>query len=194
MIITEEQALYLENILNTLVKAKVFNIGALYHGYLYIMVNNGMIYTVDVSSVIPAYIEYFFIENVRYPIYPTRFATNSIIHMMQDVANCNGVGYSNFHLLFDNPDIMEDENFKEMMEAKSADGAFRYYFPLNTGNTFVYITKNMFNLTKSDKCTFKAYDGGIDGRYIARFDIYKKKTKQLISLYFSFLDVVKKGA
>lgn len=193
MIINEEQALYLENIMAPLLKAKDFNIGAIYRGTLYLMVNNGMMYTVDVSSVIPTYIEYFFIENVRYPIYPTRFATDSIISMMKDIANCNGTGYSYSPLVFDNPDIMEDENFKEMMEAKSADGAFRYFFPINGGNTFVYIMKGMFNLTKSDKCTFKAYDGGL-GRYIARFDIYKKKTKQSISLYFSFLDVVKKGA
>ena len=194
MIISEEQAVYLENIINPLLKAKVFNTGAIYNGTLYLLVNNGMMYTTDISQVIPVYINYFFFDNVREPIYPTRFATDSMIKMMQDIASCNGVGYTNLPLVFDNPDIMEDENFKEMMDAKSADGAFRYFFPVNGGNTFIYLMKNMFNLTKADTCTFKAYSGGVDRRYIARFDIHKKKTKQNISLYFSFLDVVpKKG-
>lgn len=195
MIISEEQALYLQNIINPLLKAKeVFNAGAIYNGTMYLMVNNGMTYTVDVSQVIPVYVNYFFRDNVGEPIYPTRFATDAIINMMRDIANCNGFGYVNLPLVFDNPDIMEDENFKEILEAKSSDGAARYFFPVNGGNTFIYIMKNMFNLTKSDNCAFKVYSGGMDRRYIARFDIYKKKTKQVISLYFSFLDVVpKKG-
>lgn len=192
MFFDEPNSVVLETLVKTITKGKNFNIGAINAGVLYLMVNGGMLYVTDVSDIVPFDLSYYFIEDIRTPFNPLyRYATDGINNMIMDRDCCMCSKYS---LVYDNPDIMEDENFQNILNAKSADGAFRYFIPVDGGNTFMYLTKGMFNLSKTDNCTLKVYNG--PGRYISNFHITKKKMKKDIDIYFSFLDMVpkKKGA
>ena len=153
------------------------------------MVNSGLLYVVKIP--IPNDICYFFYENVRIPLNPLlKYVTEPMLQMMYTVDSCNGLNYTNpVSLVYDNPDILMDEKFQEIINSKASDGSFRYYFPIDNGNTFIYLTKNMFNLNKGDGLQFKVYKTYYN-KYVARFIIHKKKTKQDIELYFSFLDMV----
>lgn len=190
--IPEEQIQSIEAIVTKLCAAKQFTLGAIKNGSLYVMVNGGLLYVVKIP--IPNEVNYFFYENIRIPLNPLlKYVTDPIMQMMYDVDSCNGLTYTNaVTLVYDNPDILMDEKFQEILNSKASDGSFRYYFPIDGGNTFVYLTKNMFNLNKGDGLDFKVYKVGYSyDRYIARFIIHKKKTKQDIELYFSFLDMVR---
>ena len=188
--IPEEQIQSIEAIVTKLSAAKVFNMGAIKNGSLYVMVNSGLLYVLKIP--VPEEIHYFFCENIRIPLNPLlKYMIDPIMQMMYDVDSCNGLNYTNLKLVYDNPEILMDEKFQEILASKANDGSFRYYFPIDGGNTFIYLTKNMFNLNKGDGLEFKVYKTG-DLRYIARFIIHKKKTKQDIELYFSFLDMVQR--
>ena len=187
--IPEEQIQSIDALVTKLSAAKVFTMGAIKNGSLYVMVNGGILYVVKIP--IPNDLYYFFFENIRIPLNPLlKYAVDPIMHMMYDVDSCNGLNYANsVTLVYDNPDILMDEKFQEIINSKASDGSFSYYFPIDGRNTFIYLTKNMFNLNKGDGLHFKVYRADCN-RYIARFIIHKKKTKQDIELYFSFLDMV----
>ena len=188
MFLDEASSCVLETLVKSITKGKSFNIGVVNAGQLYLMVNGGMLYTTNVADIVPMDLSYYFIEDVRVPFNPLyRYATDGINNMIKDRECCMT---SKFSLVYDNPDIMEDINFQNILNAKSADGAFRYFIPVDGGNTFMYLTKGMFNLTKADNCTLRVFNG--PGRYMANFHIIKKKVKRDIDIYFSFIDMMPK--
>jgi hypothetical protein len=192
--LNQQQSAYINDIVVSLLKAKVFSMGAINCGVLYLMVNNGLLYETDVSDVIPLDISYYFLaDNVSVPFIPipnnSSLAIYGIDCMMKERELCLTNQYP---LVYHNPDITDDPKFSEIMSSKSSDGSFRYFIPLEGGNTFMYITKNLFNLTKADKCGLNVYDGG-SGKKISRFEIFKKKSKKTIYLTFAFLDLIQKG-
>ena len=72
------------------------------------------------------------------------------------------------------PNVREDWCFENMINAKSGDGAFRFFVDTDGKRTFMYLYKNMFGLTKQDKIGMKIYDADFN-RYIACFNIHKQK-------------------
>ena len=66
--IPEEQIQSIEAIVTKLSAAKVFNMGAIKNGSLYVMVNSGLLYVLKIP--VPEEIHYFFCENIRIPLNP----------------------------------------------------------------------------------------------------------------------------
>ena len=188
--LNNQQAAYVDEIVKTILKGKNFNMGVINGGMLYVMVNGGLLYETDISDVVPPSIGYYFLEDIRVPFNPLhRYATDGINNMLRERELCL---INQYRSVYHNPDITDDPSFADMLNAKTGDGAFRIFVPLEDGNTFMYLTKGMFNLTKSDKCGLNVYTGGF-GKNIARFEIYKKKTKRTIYLTFAFIDMIPKG-
>ena len=189
--LNEQQAAFVDEIVKSILKGKTtFNMGVINGGMLYLMVNGGLLYETDISDVVPPAIGYYFLDDIRVPFNPLfKYATNGINNLLRERELCL---INKYKLVYHNPDITDNSDFVEMMNAKSADGAFRVFIPLEDGNTFMYLTKGMFSLTKSDICGLSVFsDGSVTN--IARFEIYKKKTKRTIYLTFAFLNMIPKG-
>lgn len=169
--------------------------GALCNGTLYIIVNNGLVYTINVSSYLSSYEAVSFTkdslkQNNEYIDLNERLF-KSIIDRCYNITILDQTS----ELIFDDPNLRLHQEFEDIINAKTTDGSFRYYIDSSLDHrTFVIIQKNMFNLTKQDSISLKVYNLGAN-ILLANFEIYKKKLKLEMKLHFMFTDLMspKKG-
>lgn len=166
--------------------------GALINGILYIIVNNGLVYEIDVSSYIARDNTVSFTKDTLKE-FPDHIEGN--MTLFQTVLNrCYNITLLDrtSKLIYDDPNLRSHQEFEDIINAKTDEGSFRYYIDSSLDHrTFLIIQKNMFNLTKQDTISMKVYDLGAN-HLLANFEIYKKKLKLNIKLHFMFMDMMSK--
>ena len=186
---------FLRTMINIASKGSAVYEGVLFNSTLYIIVNNGLVYTIDLSSFFPQYIKVSFTKDTLKQ-YEDYIEGNG--NMFQSIINrCYNITLlsNTSPLIYDEPNLRIHPEFEEVMNSKSSDGSYKYYIDTALDHrTFMIIQKNMFNLTKQDGASLKVYNLG-NGILYAKFDIYKKKLKINVQLHFTFMDLLsnKKG-
>src|SRR5574344_288581 len=190
MILMYELNEYIKNLLNQIIKTQDFK-AAIYHGSLYLITLGGLIYIIDISDKIPIDLVCSFTKE---EIKDDCIIDNSEI-LLEVINSCQIYNYKNsFPCIFENNDLLSDPNFLQIIQAKSAEGAFRYYIPIVRGEivkqTFLILYYKMFNLTKADKVALHVYNTDRQNLLLADFSIYKKKAGANYHLYFIFMDLI----
>ena len=198
---------YIRNLVNIISKGKTLSMGTVQYGTLYLLINNGLLYNIqvpDFSNISCSFSEDDFKDDI------TCIKDNQIVffnYHMDQIIKSMTTEYNNYQLIYDNPNIRESELFENMINAKSEDGAFRFFIDTSGKRVFVYLQKSMFGLNKSDKCSVRVYKTvpilesiwdcinpttspyatEVASEYLAKFNIYKSKLKINIGLSFKFI-------
>jgi len=198
---------YIRNLVNVILKGKTLSMGTVQYGTLYLLINNGLLYNVqipDFSNISCSFNEDDFKDDI------TCIKDNQMIffnYHMDQIIKSMSPELNNYQIIYDNPNIRESELFENMINAKSEDGAFRFFIDTSYKRIFLYLQKSMFGLNKSDKCSIRIYktipimkpiwnciDQGTSmnitetaSEYLAKFNIYKSKLKVNIDLSFKFI-------
>ena len=215
MILKDDYNVFVRNIVGIIAKGKELTMGTIINSTLFVIVNGGLLYEVDLSNYLDQSITCTFDKNsyeisryeepvldkngkecydangrlkvnVKYDyIFDAAQLQPEVLHKVDSILSYETDERLRHHV----PNIREDFAFENIVNAKSGDGAFRFFVDIDNKRTFMYLYKNMFGLTKQDKIGLKVYDADIN-RYIACFNIHKQKIKLDIIVHFMFLDVV----
>lgn len=195
MNIVGDSNIFVRNIVDVLIKGSQFNVGAIYQGTLCVIVNYGILYSVDISNFFPKDFTCTF-SGITYK--DTKDA-NIIIdqpELYEDMYRriYNLVGRKNYcPLIYHDENVRNDPQFQQIIDAKTSDGSFRYYIDTSMGKTFIILYKSIFGLAKPDTLSLKVYDYtsfGYGAR-LAHFVIGKKKLKINIDVYFIFMNMIR---
>jgi len=163
--------------------------GILYNGTLYVIVNDGLVYEIDVKQYIDSRkCTSFTKESLK--MNPDSIEGN-LIHFKTVFDKCYNVTQlpNTYPQVFFDHELRGKEEFESIVNAKSGDGSFRYYIDSSLDHrSFMIIQKSMFNLNKPDTISLKVYDIGAN-LLLSVFDIHKKKSKLNVKLYFIFMDL-----
>jgi len=193
MNITGSQNDYIRNLVNTVTKGKHLTMGTVQYGTLYLLINNGLLYNISVPDFANVGCSFGIDE---YAFDESCIRDNQFIFFnmhMNEIIKAMSPSVNGFKMIYDNPNIREVEEFEKMANAKSEDGAFRYFVDTSERRVFMYLQKSMFSLTKADKCSLQIYKNSANyynnsvGEYLAKFNIYKSKLKTNIDLSFKFI-------
>lgn len=197
MRIVGQENIFLRNVISTIIKGTNLDMGTIYNGTLYLLVNHGILYTVDMTQYFPIETSCTFtFEDYKYTdeyLEDNPLLQDSFINRFLNVLNAEQ--YEN-NLIYHEPDCRENESFEQIVSSKATEGASRYYIDTKYGKTFMYLYKPMFGLSKADRCGLKVYTT-IDlivnlyfSKRLAVFNIYKSKLKLEYKMYFVFIDMI----
>lgn len=194
MNIVGDSNIFVRNIVDVVIKGSQFNLGTIYDGALYVVINYGILYTVDVSS--------FFPLDVTCTFSSDSYKDTKDAGIIIDKPELFNDLYSRIHklvgrapycpLIYDNDNLREDPLFEEIINAKTSEGSFRYFIDTSIGKTFIILYKSIFGLSKPDTLSLKVHDYSSFGfgTRLAHFIIRKKKLKINIHVYFTFVDMI----
>lgn len=189
MRIVGEENVFLRNIITTIIKGTSMDMGTIYNGTLYLLVNHGILYTVDISKFFPSYMSCTFkLEDIKITdeyIEDHMDLQQSFLQRINQVIMIENISNPIYH----NINCREDENFENIVSCKASDGASKYYIDTSCGRTFMYLYKPMFGLAKNDKCELKVYQYDIN-KFLSIFTIYKTKLKISYKMYFLFMNMM----
>jgi len=194
MNITGSQNEYIRNLVNIAAKGKHLTMGTVQYGTLYLLMNNGLLYTIQIPDFANISCSFGLDDYIADEscIMDNQFIFFNM-HMNEIIKNMTPE-INGFKMIYDNPNIREVEEFENMVNAKSEDGAFRYFVDTSERRLFIYLQKSMFGLTKADKCSLQIYKNPMNyyynnsvREYLAKFNIYKSKLKTNIDLSFKFI-------
>lgn len=194
MNITGDSNIFVRNIVDTVIKGSQFNMGAIYYGSLYVIINYGILYTVDVSNFLPMDLTCTF-DNNSYKLDTECIIDNPSL-FPELFQRCSGVlQATNYPMIFHDSNVRENPEFEQIVAAKTSEGSFRYYIDTSIGRTFMILYKSIFGLAKPDTLSLKVYntDNIGYGTRLAHFIIGKKKLKININVYFYFVDMIRTG-
>ena len=194
MNIVGDSNIFVRNIVDVVIKGSQFNLGTIYNGTLYVVINYGILYVVDVSNFFPLDVTCTF-DGISYK-------DTKEMNIIIDRPELFNDLYKRIHnlverapyspLIYDNENIREDPLFEEIINAKTSEGSFRYFIDTSIGRTFIILYKSIFGLAKPDTLSLKIHDYSSFGfgTRLAHFVIGKKKLKINIHVYFVFVDMI----
>lgn len=183
---------FLKNMVGSILKGVEYYEGCLNMGTLYIMVSDGIFYTVDVSSFFPTgiWIDFDKKEKEQAVYFPYKTKIND--ELVFTALKLDRLIKSNVPIVYHEPDLRTNTEFEAIINSKTSDGSGKLHINTNDHETFMILFKNIFNLTKQDTIGLKVYDL-MDGKLLSEFNIFKKKIKLEINMKFIFLDMNRNG-
>ena len=183
---------FLKNMVGSIIKGVEYYKGCLNMGILYIMVSDGIFYTVDVSAFFPTdvWIDFDRKEGEQPIYFPYRTKIND--ELVFTSLKLDRLIKSGVPIIYHEPDMRTNLEFDQIINSKTTDGSGKLHINTNDHETFMILFKNIFNLTKQDTIGLKVYDL-MDGKLLSEFNIYKKKIKLEINMKFIFLDMNRNG-
>ena len=194
MNIVGDSNIFVRNIVDVVIKGSQFNLGTIYNGTLYVVINYGILYAIDVSNFFPLDVTCTF-DGISYKDTKDADIIIDKPELFNDLYSRihNLVGRAPYcPLIYDNENLRGDPNFEEIINAKTSEGSFRYFIDTSIGRTFIILYKSIFGLAKPDTLSLKIHDYssfGV-GTRLAHFVIGKKKLKINIHVYFVFVDMI----
>lgn len=166
------------------------------NGKLIIIVNNGIVYAINVADMFP--------QDLRMTIYYRNTTKGSIYnigydHDLEDqiMRRIDYISISPYDQpVYFNDDFSQNETFQEMRNGKNTDGQFKFILDSNRSfRIIVILFKGVFNMAKADKISLTIYDksymnNALEGSYLVfDFGIYKKKINKNYNIRFMILNL-----
>ncbi len=188
MNITGDLNIFIRNIIGIMVKGCVLNKGVILNGTLYCLVNDGILYEIDLSSYMNSNIICTFnFNSIKYH----EDMIPDVPELYQDMCKIiNTLNWIKHDEIYVEPDCRSDEQFENIINSKATDGSYRYYIDTRIGKNFMTLYKPLFNLTKTDKCSLTVYDTTEPFQCLADFIIHKQKIKMDYHMKFVYMDLI----
>ena len=179
---------FLGTLLPSIVKGVEYFKGTLYQGILYILVSDGILYTVDVANYFPTDIIIDFDKKEKEQVicFPNK---TTIWCRVISVVNYITRLESQSILVYHDPELRNNEEFESIIAAKTTDGSGKLNIIIDNHSTFMILYKSIFGISKQDSVSLEVYNIGIDDKLLSTFKIHKKKSKLDIKLQFIFIDM-----
>lgn len=209
--ITEEKQNLLISTQKSMVKSCDTLIGFLHFGTLYLLVNNGILYMMDMTDLFPTNEKILFEllknkkektdsndeeeegekkEEIRYSFFEENPFIESRISTIAAGYLCNTDQYP---LVYQDDNFGDYFTFMEMRNSKVKEGGFKYNLILdNYDRAIFFLYKGIFNINKADKLKIRIYDMCEKDRSKKLelvFYLYKPKLKKMISIRFYILNL-----
>ena len=157
----------------------------LVNGILYMLADNSVVYTMDLSTKVgpERYRLHYETGNITPVETDGRISNDLIVKVNQ----CLSDVHPN-NMIFENPDLDQDEKFMEMAFAKASAGASFYFINTKLYPTFIPVFTGFPLLNKGDKIGLKVYDIG-NYKLLVNYTIFKKKFGSSYDMFFHILNV-----
>jgi hypothetical protein len=159
--------------------------GILYQSYLYILVENTVLYKMDLSAVVDPNISYYFnnetINNGSNPV-------GSNMGPYYKYAEINSIISHTSNMVYHDPDLQDDPKFMAMATAKASEGAGFYFINTSIATVCTTVFPGLPSLQKSDSVELKVYNVG-DGKLLINYTIFKKKLKVTYDIFYKIINV-----
>lgn len=157
----------------------------LVNGILYMLADNSVVYTMDLSTKIgPDRYRFHYETGNITPVETDGRVSNDII---VKVNQCLSDVHPN-NMIFENPDLDQDKTFIDMAFAKAGNGASFYFINTKLYPTFIPVFNGLPLLNKGDKIGLNVYDIGTN-KLLINYNIFKKKFGCSYNVYFHVLNV-----
>lgn len=194
--ISEQNKEVLTKLISTIVKGCDTYQAALSVGQLDIIVNNGIMYHIDIRDMFPsdAVVGINYRNKIGYTFYDD-IAFNMEVY--------NRMNYDRYdpssNLLYRDTEFGEDPLFSVMRNSRSDEGQFKFIFDSDMcGKIILILYKGIFNLNKKDTITISIYDnitrnamsGSNPATYVyVIFTVHKESLKRDYTICFTALNL-----
>lgn len=155
------------------------------NGILYVMADYSVIYMIDLSNKIDrsTYMEFEFDAGKAFNVVTHKNNNEVTIKANQ----CLSVIHSN-NMVYENPNLLEDPKFTELVFAKAGEGAGFYFINTSIYPTFIPVFNGFPALNKADTVGIRVFDIG-NYKLMVNYTVYKKKFGCSYDMYFNILNV-----
>lgn len=168
----------------------------LLYGELVLIVNSGIIYTINVSDMFPPdlQITIYYRNTTKGSVYEIEYNPELANQIMQRIYPLSLTGNEAVVYYCENFD--QNELFQEMRNGKITDGQFKFILDSNYDFKIIFMLyKGIFNMAKADRLSLVIYEksfmyGAPNGTYLEFvFNLYKKKINKQYEIKFLILNL-----
>ena len=158
--------------------------GVLYQSKLYVLVENSVLYIMDLSTLVDPAFTYAF-NNVSIDTGIDAPINMNPYYKYAEI--CSTISHTS-NMVYHDPDLQDDQNFMALATAKASDGAGFYFINTSIATIFTTVFPGLPSLQKTDSVGIKVYDIG-DGKLLINYTVFKKKLKVTYEIFYKIINV-----
>ena len=158
--------------------------GVLYQSYLYILVENSVLYVMDLTTLVDPAFTYAF-NNVSID---TGIVAPINMNPYYKYADLQSIISHTSNMVYHDPDLQDDPKFMALATAKASDGAGFYFINTSIATIFTTVFPGLPSLQKTDAVGLKVYDIG-EGKLLINYTVFKKKLKVTYEIFYKIINV-----
>lgn len=158
--------------------------GVLYQSNLYILVENSVLYIMDLSTLVDPGFTYTF-NNISID---TSTDAPSNLNPYYKYAEIQSIISHTSNMVYHDPDLQDDPKFMALVTAKASDGAGFYFINTSINTIFTTVFPGLPSIQKTDSVGIKVYNIG-DGKLLINYTVFKKKLKVTYEIFYKIINV-----
>ena len=183
MMLSQELMEYITGVIKSVVRSGYMEV-AVYNSNLIILLDNTVLYTINLSGKIDPAITCGYINDGSF-----NFDNNILIKLIRKTEEIVGICRPETEV-YNDPTAREDPVFEQAVSSKATDGATFYFINSHLNNNiFIPLFSGLLTLNKGDTVGISVFKAPEQYQYIAKMTIFKKKINNSVNLYYRVLDV-----